>query len=318
MLQRLQNILKQDTIHLSYLGGSVTEGFPYSEYIKQPYPDLITEILARTIPEKTFYSHNYARSGEKSSHALLASDTLLSEHGNHAIFLEYALTDDISKESVMIFESLVRKLIRRKEKPAIIVLILPAQKELLIGKFMKDICTHYGIPYMNFPERLQKHIQDGLLLPNEYWLDKTHPCQQGHQWIAEQISNMLTGYIQKEASTASPYRLAKKRFLASPYEKIKTIKLDTDITYPLTMEFHCSVLWISYIQHEESFMGNIQVFVDRELVCNLHGKSFYCWYYPVQTKLFEEKESAMHSVTFQVASGDEKKRFILEYVAYVE
>lgn len=26
-----------------------------------------------------------------------------------------------------------------------------------------------------------------------------------------------------------------------------------------------------------------------------NGKSFYCWYYPVQVKLFEEKEAAMES-----------------------
>lgn len=318
MLHRLQNILRQDIIHLSYLGGSVTEGFPYFEDIKQPYPDIVSEILAKNVPTKTFHSHNYAKCGEKSSHALLTSDILLSGHDNHIVFLEYALTDDISKESVMIFESLVRKLVRRKEKPAIIVLILPTRKELLLGKFMKNISIHYAIPCIDFPEQLQQHTQDGLLLPGEYWLDETHPNQQGHHWIAEQISTMLTESMQKEPSTASPYRLAKKRFLASPYEHIKTIKLDADITYPFTMEFHCSVLWISYIQHEESFMGNMQVFVNRELNCNLHGKSFYCWYYPVQLKLFEKKESAMHSVTFQMAPGDEKKKFILEYVAYVE
>ena len=318
MLHRLQNILGQDIIHLSYLGGSVTEGFPYSEYIKQAYPDILSEILVENAPTKTFHSHNYAKCGEKSSHALLTSDILLSGHDNHIIFLEYALTDDISKESVMIFESLVRKLARRKEKPAIVVLILPARKELLIGKYMRDICTHYGIPCIDFPERLQQHIQNGLLLPDEYWLDETHPKQQGHHWIADQIFSMLTECMQKEPSAASPYRLTKKRFLASPYETIKTIKLDADITYPLTMEFHCSVLWISYIQHEESFMGNMQVFVDQELIYNLHGKSFYCWYYPVQLKLFEKKESAMHSVTFQMAPGEEKKKFILEYVAYVE
>lgn len=318
MLQRLQNILKQDTIHLSYLGGSVTEGFPYSEYIKHPFPDLVAEMLAKTMPAKIFHSHNYAGCGEKSSHALLASDFLLPECDNHIIFLEYALTDDICKESVMIFESLLRKLVRRKEKPAIIVLILPARKEFLIGKYMKEICTHYSIPCIDFPERLQLDIQDGALLPGEYWFDETHPNQQGHQWIAEQISHALTECIHKERSTASPYRLAKKRFLASPYEHIKAIKMNADITYPLTMELHCSALWVSYIQHEESFMGNMQVFVNRELVCNLHGKSFYCWYYPVQTKLFEEREAALHSVTFQMAPGEEKKKFILEYVAYVE
>lgn len=71
------------------------------------------------------------------------------------------------------------------------------------------------------------------------------------------------------------------------------------------------------MQHEEDFMGNLQVFIDHEFVCNLHRKSFYCWYYPIQTKIWESYENSTHTITFQMAPGDEKK-FILEYIGYIE
>lgn len=316
MWRRLQTILNNDVIHLTFFGGSVTEGYPYAEVIPQPYPELTAQKWMQAFPGKTSIVHNHAGCGEKSSRALLMENILADQYAGHIIFLEYALTDDMSKESVMIYESLVRRLIARKDKPAVVTLLMPSQKNLQIKTFMKEISEHYDIPCLDFSQLLREREKDHTIVPESFWFDATHPSKEGHDWIADEITAWMERSMRSTLREKTPYRLPSKRYFASPYEKIKTIVPDKELVYPYTLEVYGSVIWISYFQHEEPFMGTVRVFVDQSFVCNLHGKSFYCWYYPVQVKIFEGKEAARHTITFQMAPGDEKKKFMLECIGY--
>lgn len=338
MKKRLEDIRANKEIHFTYFGGSVTEGYPYAEHIRCPYPELVAQKWMQTFPSQICHVHNHASCGEKSSRALLASDTLVPAYDGHIIFLEYALTDDMSRESVMIYESLVRKLLQRKEKPIVISLLLPSQTVLPIAKYMRAICAHYNIPCMDFSRQADGQyttFENSYLacnelsedkLPENYWLDATHPTQEGHDWIAQRVVTKLSQIVFSERSLAQsdvPFvgqtddRLPTKRYLASPYEKLKTTALDTYITFPYTFEIYGKIVWISYLQHEETFMGTVQIFVDHKLVGHLHGRSFYCWYYPRQVKILDENRPASHQITLRMAPGDEKKKFVPEYIGWI-
>lgn len=316
MLQRLQNILKKDVLHLTFFGGSVTEGYPYSEVIPHPYPELTAQKWMQEFPEKTCVAHNHASCGEKSSRALLMGNILAPQQEGHVIFLEYALTDDMSKESVRIYESLVRRLITRKDEPAVITLLMPSKKNLQIKFFMKEISEHYGIPCLDFSQLLQERETAHMIVSEGFWLDAAHPSKEGHDWIAGEITAWMKQTMRGSRQEKTMYQLPAKRYFESPYDNIITIVPGKDIVYPYTIEVYGSVVWISYFQHEEPFMGTVQVFVDQTFVCNLHGKSFYCWYYPVQVKIFDGKEPVRHVITFQMAPGEEKKKFMLECIGY--
>lgn len=318
MLQRLQTILQSDVLHLSFFGGSVTEGYPYEENIPNPYPELVAQKWMQAYPMRKCYVHNYASCGEKSSRALLISDQLARQNKNHLIFLEYALTDDMSRESVMIYESLVRKLLNRKDKPVVITLLMPSQKEMKIKTFMKEISIHYKIPCLDFSQKLCEKELKTSIESDVFWLDATHPTKEGHDWIAEKIFEWMQKSMWQNNLTKRRYRMPQKRYFSSSYENVRTIMVDKDIIYPYTIDVYGSIVWISYFQHEEAFMGTVQVFIDQTFICNLHGKSFYCWYYPVQRKIFEGNTSSKHSITFQMAPGEEKKRFMLECIGVVE
>lgn len=64
-------------------------------------------------------------------------------------------------------------------------------------------------------------------------------------------------------------------------------------------------------------MAKLQVFADGKLIDNLHGRSHFCNYYPVQKKLFDTESRCRHTVTFQLAPGDEGGKFLLEMIGII-
>lgn len=313
MINRIKEIFQGGRVILKFMGGSVTEGFPYDERVKTPYPNLVCDGFQKMFPQKEILGENLGICGEQSSHAMMVCEEKLKKTEKQIIFLEYALTDDMTQTSIKVFESLLRKLIRFKGHPAVIPIILPGKKNERIAAYMAKICEHYHIPYCGFDVFLKSKLETGAVKWEEYSFDDTHPHQKGHQMIADFVVEQVKECLEAANPTIS-YKLPKNRFYLSPYEHMKITHISKEFSFPLTFEVECKTFWISYIQHNENFMGNLQVFVDEKLLYNLHGKSFYCWYYPVQQKLFEYEQKGKHTITMLMAPGDEKKTFMLEYV----
>lgn len=315
MIQRLQKLFEDKTVQMTFMGGSVTEGYPYDERVRKPYPDILAKKLQKRYPDKNIRMRNLAGCGEQSTHGLLKCDVELDKMQKQIIFLEYALNDDASQTFVKVFESLLRKLIKMPAKPVVAVVILPSgkSKNTAVGEYMRRICRYYQLLCFDVSQYVDREIEEGHLRWDKYSFDLVHPGQWGHELIADFILKEMNEDIEDTSLSGKTYKIPSKSYFCSPYENMRVIQPE-DVVFPMSIEEECSAVWLSYIKHNEGYMGTLQVYVDGEFLCNLHGKSFYCWKYPAQIRLFENDRREKHTITFQMAPGERRKKFIIEYI----
>lgn len=316
MIQRLKSIFKQETIQMTFLGGSVTEGYPYDERVSMPYPEIVSGLLQKRYPDKTIRMSNLAGCGEQSTHGLFKCETALDQTQKQIVFLEYALNDDASQTFVKVFESLVRKLLKMPGEVAVAVIILPSakSKNTAMGEYMRTICAYYKLLCLDVAEYVKEKKDIERPFWDKYSFDQIHPGQWGHEMIAHYIVKEIEKKLGETSWEKISYARLSKPYFSSPYENMRVIEPDETAGFPMSFEVECFAVWLIYIKHNESFMGTLQVYVDGEFLCNLHGKSFYCWKYPAQTILWEKEQPQKHTITFRMAPGEKQKKFYLKYI----
>lgn len=300
-------------IVLSFLGGSVTEGYPYDKTILQPYPELVQRELEKKYPQKHFVIYNEAKCGVTSAYGLFQCESIVRTQNPHIVFLEYALNDEPEQISVKTFESLIRKLLFLPTHPLIIVILLTTEHFNDSGVFMRAICDHYNIAYIDIAEILSKQINSGTISWNNYAIDETHPSMFGHQLIADEIVTKITHILPNKGNLFTPTDYATKYFMA-PYENLKTELINQEIDQTYTIQKKCAVFWLVFIQDANTNMGTVEVVIDGHHSRYLYGKSMFSWNYPVPVLLFEKTEILEH--TIRLRPIEKNKKFKIEAIGW--
>jgi acyl-CoA thioesterase I len=334
---RLKIALKEKTIKLAFLGGSVTQGYTPEKMIESCYPSLVKDKFLQQINNEVNCDFiNLGFSGTDSSMGLILTETYLIEYQPNVVFIEYAINHDISIESATRFESLIRKLLQLESNPTVIIITLLTNEFYSAQDLMLHIAKHYELPVISILDTLAPLLKENRLSWSDYSMDEGHANTFGHELIADCLISYLT-HVSKSKSDMI-YSINNQVLYSSTYENLKLINMNDTSACETTFhheslrlcllpfvlqnnktgKFHffktkqkCHGLFIVFLQCNHKEFGAANIFINNKKVCTLPGYSIFGWYNPIIKILPISNTLESHNIEIIMEKEDEKKEFYL-------
>lgn len=309
-------------LDILFLGGSITEGFDGSEKIEYPYPEIVCSGLRKRFPGRKINCHNLGRIAYMSALGLMEYVDKGERMEPDIVFLEFAVNDEFDIYNAQNYESLVRRILKGKNAPAVIVVNCCKSDGSSSENFMKEIADYYKQPSIS----IRNSFRD-LSEFSDYSFDGLHPHENGHKLISELIL-----YLFDNVSDAQINRIPEQPCYGNPYEDIsffccEDLKCDAE-PYYISDRFpkgihldreHPSVSFevpklschglmsvVHMLVNDPKTGGRAEVIVNGKKNAVLDSYSIYGLNIPVCFGVLLEKNSD-NFVEITLAKGDEKK-----------
>lgn len=346
--QRLHKAIEKaqsgEDVTLVYLGGSITEGASAQPQKTKCYAavsaNLFTEKFAKD-PAKVHYV-NAGISGTPSRLGITRLEQDVLSKQPDVVFIEFAVNDSNDKQSQMVYESLVRRLLTSETAPAVVLIFTLLDSGYSCQPHMSQIGAYYDLGMISVKDALQPEFTAGRMTFKDYSKDYAHPTTEGHDFIAR----MIGYYFDQAAATApTPYTMPETPVIGNFCENLVNIRqgseliktegsLKADVTPcysylkgwkhtmftgkdPMVLELQGGPLFIVFKQENNTKCGKLEVWVDGVLKKTLNGNSPSAWGNPVTEIIGIGDVSKTHTVELRMAEGDHMKDFSLLDLAYV-
>ena len=192
-LSRLINVFKKanrgESVTISYLGGSITNGSSADPKETNCFAYQTTQWWKKTFPDAKI---NYVNAGIGATDSYLgvhrvAQDVLFKNPD--LVVVEFSVNDYRSHNQES-YESLLRRILKYKTKPAVAALCLTqfSQEGQCIdySQYHKIIADHYNVSVISYGDVVGPRLENGTLQWNQLGPsdDFTHPNNAGHKIIS--------------------------------------------------------------------------------------------------------------------------------------
>ena len=292
-------------------------------------------------PEKVHYV-NAGISGTPSRLGITRLEQDVLSKSPDVVFIEFAVNDSNDKQSQMVYESLVRRLLQSETSPAVVLIFTLLNSGYSCQPHMSQIGAYYDLGMISVKNALQPEFTAGRMTFQDYSKDYAHPTTEGHAFIARMIGH----YFDQAAATApAPYTLPETPVIGNFCENLVNIRqgsplikaegsLKADVTpcysylkgwkhtmytgkEPMVLELTGGPLFLVFKQENNPNCGNLEVWVDGTLKKTLNGHSPSAWGNPVTEIIGIGDVTKPHTVELRMAEGDHMKNFSLLDLAYV-
>lgn len=333
-----------EDVTLVYLGGSITEGAAAQPQKTHCYAALSAKMFAEKFAADADKVHyvNAGISGTPSRLGITRLQQDVLSKGPDVVFIEFAVNDSNDKQSQMVYESLVRKLLQSENAPAVVLIFTLLNSGYSCQPHMSQIGQYYDLGMISVKNALQPEFTAGRMTFSDYSKDYAHPTTLGHAFIAD----MLGYYFDQAASTApSDYVMPETPLIGNFCERLVNIRPGDPIilsegsflqdvaacysylkgwkhtmytkTEPMVLEVKGGPLFLVFKQENNEKCGNMEVWVDGALKTTLSGHSTSAWGNPVTEIIGIGDVTKTHTVEFRMAEGDHMKHFTILDLAYV-
>lgn len=344
MHKAIEKAKNGEDVTLVYLGGSITEGSAAQPQKTKCYAavsaGLFTEKFAKD-PEKVHYV-NAGISGTPSRLGITRLEQDVLSKKPDVVFIEFAVNDSNDKQSQMVYESLVRRLLQSENAPAVVLIFTLLDSGYSCQPHMSKIGAYYDLGMISVKDALQPEFTAGRMTFRDYSKDYAHPTTEGHDFIARMV-----GYYfdQAAATEPMPYSMPEEPVIGNFCENLVNIRqgsplikaegsLKADVTpcysylkgwkhtmytgkEPMVLELTGGPLFLVFKQENNPNCGNLEVWVDGTLKKTLNGHSPSAWGNPVTEIIGIGDVTKPHTVELRMAEGDHMKNFSLLDLAYV-
>ncbi|MHB8129288.1 MAG: SGNH/GDSL hydrolase family protein [Mobilitalea sp.] len=338
----LQKAKHGDEITIAYLGGSITEQKPKSaivgyatnsyEYFKERFG----------VGGKINYV-NAGMNGTTSIHALIRIERDVLCYRPDIVFVEFAVND--SKESLYreAFESLIRRLLQDEGKPAIILLFMLSESGYSCQGHMQALGEYYDLPMISIGAAIQPEIEAKRMSWRNYSDDNIHPNHEGHLLVTKLIMNYYETMILRKCDEEivggqEPFYGESFRHMSMLDSTNIIVESMGSFESKLTIEdfkngwkyisgtgnkcfairLKSKNLFAVFQVNNDISCGNAEIYIDGVLKGVLLGYSLFGWNNPICQLIFQEEKVMEHTIEIKMATGDEKKEFVLLAFGYCE
>lgn len=358
---RIKNVIQKlrngDDVYVAALGGSVTEG-EGAENFRDGYAYQFNKKLGDDFASKRENIHfdNAGLSGTSSPLGLIRYKQDVVDvlgHVPNLLLIEFAVNDIEEPTKQRAFEALIHDALSASDETAIIV-VYSAAMYPKTQKVMMPFAEYYGVQQVSPSDAYELAISKGLFKSNEYFKDIVHPLEEGHEFMADCIINLLK-VIDKSSldvkkdipsqSLKSPNFFGFQQItennsdvtiIPGGFDKIdantQTIKKTKKGNFPknwhhssksgkesFIMNINCKNLVLSYKEQgpwlSEKF-GKAEIYVDGRKINTFDGGKANGWNNCVTLLLIDKPTSANHTVEIKMAKGNEKKGFTIVCMGY--
>lgn len=207
-----------------FLGGSITWGAGAVDPQKTSYRALVSSWLEDQFPKATIKSIDAAIGGTGSKLGVFRMDRDVTPYDPDLIFVEFAVNDGESPDTMETMEGIIRKLHTHAPEAAIVILVIGAgagYSNLLTWKLHRSLAASYGLPCIDIVSPVMKLVKEGLSF-DEFLCDGCHPKDKGYRIYADIICRDL---VRMAYEDGSPVPFPEKPLTENRFESASMVEL---------------------------------------------------------------------------------------------
>lgn len=196
----------KEEINIAFIGGSITEGYGSSTYVKPTndtakdgtiankkcYAGLVGQYFIDTYSDKKVNVYNAGMSGTTSELGLFRLNEEVIKYNPDMVFVEFAVNDWGNVEKSRIYmEGIVRELLKMEEVPIINFIYTTTEDYKSLAEEQEKLANYYGIPSHNLKSYVKSMVEKGRYTARELLGDGVHPTDLGYSLYANFIINNL-------------------------------------------------------------------------------------------------------------------------------
>lgn len=197
ILKLIEKAENGEDITIAFLGGSITQG------------------CNSTVPEKCYVELTYKWFKEKFNNVNVkyinagvgATGSLIGVHrvekqvisqNPDIVFVDAAVNDDEDYSCKVAYESLIRRILSSKSKPAVVEVFMTMDTGINVQEQQIAIGERYNVPMISFRDALKCEVLNNKMKYADVLTDEVHPNDSGHCIISELLINFINNVYKNE------------------------------------------------------------------------------------------------------------------------
>lgn len=343
-MTRVANVIKKaikgETVTIGVIGGSITNGTGASASSKK-YAERFKTWWKSTFPNSTLTFINAGIGATDSMIGVHRADADLLCKNPDLVIVEFSVNDTASKSSLYreSYESLIRKILKKNNNPAVICLALFNQEGTTMQTVHYQVAKHYDVPMISYINAIWPSNATKIYSWSEIGADNVHPNDTGHAVISElliyyinTVRAQIVDISSKVSSVPSP--LTEARFESGVLYTSKTVnaeelgsfKVNSNAFWqfkdgwtvsggsePIVFKSAAKSIYILYkMDKTGGKAGTVTVKLDGETVGTINsdystGWGDYAYFY----KVLESDSVKEHKIEIQLTSTGNKSDFAI-------
>lgn len=339
-------------VAVCFIGGSITQGAGAIPINSKCYAYLTYKGFCDMCGVEPFTNVSYVKAGvggTPSELGMIRYDRDVLRDGQiepDIVVVEFAVNDADDETRGVCYESLVKKIMKGKKKPAVILDFAVFADNFNLQERLSPVGYKHNLPMVStknavLPEFDHPDKSKSVVLRNEYFYDQFHPTNIGHQIMADGIIEIFkaaeAGKDKEDFAIGDGFEnvfLVDRKDLPSDIVitpgdfsetdvELQAVEMNYDVVqtkeFPnnfmhvsgsgeLKIELECKKLLIVFKDSSSPDVGIGEVFADGEKVLSLDPHRIG-WTHCHPVIVINDKASGKHTVTVKMKPGDEQKKF---------
>lgn len=339
-------------VSFACIGGSITQGAGAIPINNKCYAYLAYEGFCNICGVKPFTNVRYVKAGVGGTPSQLGMlryerDVLVDGTNEpDIVVVEFAVNDADDETRGVCYESLVKKIMNGKKKPAVILDFAVFADDFNLQERLSPVGYRYDLPMVStknavLPEFNNPDKAASVVQRNEYFYDQFHPTNLGHRIMADGIIEIFKAAAEGKSGNGSAIGdgfedvfLVDRKYTYDDIiitegsfdkkdEALQALEMNYDVvqtkefpynyhhiegTEPLTIEAECRKLLVIFKDSASPEDGVAEVYADGKLIKSM-DPHIVGWVHCHATIIVDEKTSSKHKVSVSMKKGDENKKF---------
>lgn len=185
-------------VTVAYIGGSITQGAGAAPINTECYAyKSFCSLQEMLYAEKNLHYVKAGVGGTPSELGMIRFDRDVRNDKNDPdiVIVEFAVNDEGDETNGDCYESLVRKILKLKSKPAVILLFSVFADDYNLQERLMPVGYRYDLPMVSIKNAVTPQFYnkaDRVITKNQYFYDIYHPSNIGHTIMADCLGNLFT------------------------------------------------------------------------------------------------------------------------------
>ena len=185
-----------EDITIAYIGGSITQGAGATPINSECYAYKSFSRLCNLTGNRKLHYVKAGVGGTPSELGMIRfeRDVLMDSKEPDIVIVEFAVNDEGDETRGDCYESLVRKILKLKSNPAVILLFSVFSNDYNLQERLLPIGYHYNLPMISLKNAVTPQFyykKNRVVTKNQYFYDIFHPTNLGHTIMADCIGNLF-------------------------------------------------------------------------------------------------------------------------------
>ena len=218
-----------EDIVIGAIGGSITMGALASEP-EHRWVNLVAQWFRNKYPNINVSLCNAGIGATTSLFGALRVESDLLKYEPDLVFFEYSINDSKLENAGITSEGLIRKILKSKKQPPIIMLAMMDKKGLNAQEKHIPLAIHYQLPMLSLRNVLEPLILNSIIDPALVIADEVHPNDKGHEIASKVVINLLNKIYRDKDSISTKIPELPSPLFSDLYEFTKYVPLN-DIVF---------------------------------------------------------------------------------------